>query len=883
VYQFWQSKAKDEVNASGRKVGGADLSPVTQLFTEDYMVRFLLENSLGAWWAGKYPESPLLAGYEFLRFGEDGKPAAGTFEGWPNRISAVTVMDPCCGSGHFLVAAFGMLWRMRAEVEGLSSADAQDAVLRDNLFGLELDPRCTQIAMFALALEAWKQGGFRVLPTPQVACSGIPAKVPLQEWTKLAEGDYQLEAALTRLHSLFADADTLGSLIDPVRAAEQAGLESVDWRDIAPLLQKALTAEGNNVGDPASEVFGEAAAGITRAADYLSRTYTLIATNPPFLGINRMSPGLAHHVESQLGESRQDLALAFSQRGTGWLGSHGLEAFVLPGDWLSTPRLMKLRRYWFLGRTHYLLVRLGEGSFSGGIRTNPILYMMSPTRFRDDHFFGFDLSESTDRVSDLSSQTLERLSVSEILEHPRSVVSLAKISRSQRTSASVGDYAVAKSGMFAGDGDRFERNFWEIPKLGDSWEFLQGASDGSRSYGGRSRIILWENESGTIAKLAESVKHLNHAAQNWRRGKPLWGRKGVSMNLTRYLYVTLYTGDLYGVNSAAVVPYDPNIVPALWQFAKSGEWEKQIRQSHRETKITPATILEAKLDLAHWQRVADAADPLPEAFSDDATQWLFKGVPAKAEQPLQVAVARLVGFRWPDQEPDVVDAFVDSDGIVCVPAVGGEQSAAERVRAVLAASYGDEWSSAKLDELLVAAGGQRGDLAGWLATVCFKDHCRVFGNRPFVWHVWDGLKDGFSALVNYHRLDRVRLEKLTYTTLGWWLDRQKADADAGVAGAEARFMAATNLRKKLELILEGEPPFDIYVRWKSLAEQPLGWEPDLGDGVRLNVRPFVEAGVLRSKFTVNWKKDRGTNPDGTERHNDLHLKIAEKRKARGLG
>jgi hypothetical protein len=152
-----------------------------------------------------------------------------------------------------------------------------------------------------------------------------------------------------------------------------------------------------------------------------------------------------------------------------------------------------------------------------------------------------------------------------------------------------------------------------------------------------------------------------------------------------------------------------------------------------------------------------------------------------------------------------------------------------------------------------------------------------------VWHVWDGLKDGFSALVNYHRLDRVRLEKLTYTTLGWWLDRQKADADAGVAGAEARFMAATNLRKKLELILEGEPPFDIYVRWKSLAEQPLGWEPDLGDGVRLNVRPFVEAGVLRSKFTVNWKKDRGTNPDGTERHNDLHLKIAEKRKARGLG
>jgi hypothetical protein len=83
------------------------------------------------------------------------------------------------------------------------------------------------------------------------------------------------------------------------------------------------------------------------------------------------------------------------------------------------------------------------------------------------------------------------------------------------------------------------------------------------------------------------------------------------------------------------------------------------------------------------------------------------------------------------------------------------------------------------------------------------------------------------------------------------------------------------------LILEGEPPYDIYVRWKSLAEQPIGWDPDLDDGVRLNIRPFVEAGVLRSKFTIHWKKDRGTNPDGTERHNDRHHTNTQKRNARG--
>ena len=81
MYQFWQSQKKDEVNASERKIGGADIAPVTQLFTEDYMVRFLLANTLGAWWAARHPDSPLVKTFTYLRFREDGTPAAGTFPG----------------------------------------------------------------------------------------------------------------------------------------------------------------------------------------------------------------------------------------------------------------------------------------------------------------------------------------------------------------------------------------------------------------------------------------------------------------------------------------------------------------------------------------------------------------------------------------------------------------------------------------------------------------------------------------------------------------------------------------------------------------------------------------------------------------------------------
>jgi hypothetical protein len=250
--------------------------------------------------------------------------------------------------------------------------------------------------------------------------------------------------------------------------------------------------------------------------------------------------------------------------------------------------------------------------------------------------------------------------------------------------------------------------------------------------------------------------------------------------------------------------------------------------------------------------------------------------------PLQVAVGRLLGYRWPEQsEGDDLNAFGDDDGIVCLPSVAGEPAAVDRLQQLLAAAFGKSWTPAKVKELLEKAGSKKKSLADWLRDEFFTQHCALFENRPFVWHIWDGQKDGFSALVNYHRLNRQTLERLTYTYLGQdWVERQRAGVRDDVPGAESRLAAALVLQQKLEAILEGENPFDVYVRWKQLHEQPIGWEPDLNDGVRLNIRPFVEAGVLRAPFNIDWKKDRGRNPDGSERFNHLHLSLAEKVEAR---
>jgi hypothetical protein len=141
VYQFWQADNKERINKSEVKIGADELPAVTQLFTEPYMVAFLLHNSLGACWATRHPSKPSPANLDHFRTLEDGTPAAGKFEGWPDSLADFKLLDPCCGSGHFLVAAFLMLVPMRMAAERLTAKEAVNRVLAENIHGLELDPR----------------------------------------------------------------------------------------------------------------------------------------------------------------------------------------------------------------------------------------------------------------------------------------------------------------------------------------------------------------------------------------------------------------------------------------------------------------------------------------------------------------------------------------------------------------------------------------------------------------------------------------------------------------------------------------------------------------------------------------------------------------------
>lgn len=461
---------------------------------------------------------------------------------------------------------------------------------------------------------------------------------------------------------------------------------------------------------------------------------------------------------------------------------------------------------------------------------------------------------------------------------------------------------------------RFVCQFWEVPTFGDVWELSQSTVESTRHFGGCEDIVRWEGGTGSLYAQMEALKAQGYTSGIWRAGSQFWGRKGVVVSLMGDLPCSIYLGYPFNQNTGVLMPNTQDDLPALWAFSESGELSRAVRAIDQSLKVTNGTVAKVPFDISQWRQVAKSKFPngLPKAESDDPTQWLFHGHPQTATDPLQVAVARLAGYRWPAETDttmeladeartwiarcDELAKHTDDDGIVCLPSVRGEPPAHDRLLKLLIAAWETvqpgSWKPAVLDKLLLEADCTGKGLDVWLREKFFEQHAKRFHHRPFIWHVWDGLKDGFAALVNYHKLDAKNLERLVHTYLGDWIRQQEAGVRSGVDGAPQRLAAAQDLKRRLELILEGEQPYDIFVRWKKLSEQPIGWNPDLDDGVRLNIRPFMTAEVLRHnkkpKLNITWDKDRGKDVESApwfkvfkgDRINDHHLTLAQKSAAR---
>ena len=551
--------------------------------------------------------------------------------------------------------------------------------------------------------------------------------------------------------------------------------------------------------------------------------------------------------------------------------------------------------------------------------------------------YGLDVSDSpaaTTKAARLPTEELTGVQQARQRQNPD-----ARIAIDEGTStALLSEFSEALVGLQTGDDTRFVIGFWERSFVDRSvWEFLQSTPDTFAERDGLSWLVRWEQGRGAL---------LSSQSARPKQGLKAVDKAGVAVHRMQEIFAYRYSEERFHQNVATIVPASEAELPAIWCFCSSPEYNQAVRRIDQKLNVTNATLVKVPFDRERWSQVASERYPngLPRPHSDDPTQWIFHGHPCGSvvwdgthkrtdhgplrtdSSVLQVAVARLLGYRWPAEQDAEMELateqrewvqrcaalcpLADEDGIVCISPVRGEAAAGERLLSYLASSFGAAWNDGVLTRLLIEVGTRT--LDDWLRNRFFEQHCKLFHDRPFVWHIWDGRPDGFHALVNYHKLaagdgqGRQLLESLTYSYLGDWITRQRDGVNRGEDAAEGRRDAAVELQKWLVAIREGEPPFDIFVRWKPIDQQPIGWEPDINDGVRLNIRPFMTddipggrrgAGILRSKPNIQWRKAKGREPSRDadrfpwfwsngeftgDRVNDVHLSLERKRYARGL-
>jgi len=771
-----------------------------------------------------------------------------------------------------------------------------------------------------------------------VACSGLAISAKKEEWLALAGDNTNLRLALEELYKQFKDAPVLGSLINPEASLGRGSLFELKWEEVGPLLTKALSGEKD---DEKTEI-GVVALGITRAAEILSGKFDWIITNVPYLGRSKQNDTIKTFVDQNFSYALQDIGAVFLSRLANSLSNNGVFCVVSPQNWSFLKTYLGLRKKIFKKLLPLVIAELGSGAFETPLYDFSFLLTIAKAS-PPDKFASYtsivisDLKGPQEKAKFLRYRDIGILLFKQVLE----MKDMRLLSQKVDTSNPLSKFCDVFCGIQTGDNDRFVRKYWETATKLNHWKYYQRTTDTSLPYGGMEQVLFWENGKGEMSKLPGFRDRLSGNLANALNTRGI----GFVVHRMGKLPCTIAGAKLFDQNGAVLVPKDRNFVSQIWRFITSPEYNKLVRSFDNKVGVTPATLVRPSFSP---HKPDQYEERLPKPYSNDSTQWIFHGHPCGSvvwdeekkrlevastlrtdATVLQVTVARLLGYCWPaETDPDMelsdesrvwvrksqeLLPFADEDGIVCIPPVRGEMKAEDRLENLLAAAYGSEWSSNKKAELLAQAGHAGKTLETWLRDKFFTQHCKLFHHRPFIWHIWDGLHDGFAAMVNYHKLDAKLLETLIYNYLGDWISRQKQDIGNGVDGAQEKLAAAEVLKKKLELILEGEGypdkknpeksyGYDIFVRWKSIEKQSIGWNPDLNDGIRLNIRPFMTvgdvkkkgAGILRDKPNIKWTKDRGKDVASApwyhlgpihggnegDRINDHHLTLEEKRKAR---
>lgn len=508
MYQYYNSEVKDAFFASKAKETPDTIGPATQLFTPDWIVRYMVQNSLGRLWMLNNPASPLRDEMEYYiepdSEHEDFIRIAG-----PEDIS---LCDPACGSGHILVYAFELLAKMYLE-RGYREREIPELVLSKNLHGMEIDPRAAQIARLALAMCA--RGMDR-----RFFGRGVQADIAVLAPVTLGEGDVPQGSTLEKKKDLvdaLAHLDEVGSLLAPGEDDLAAIREAI-----------ALTGTNGLFGSSSKEMLQRA----LDTCETLARRHDCVVANPPYMGSSSFGPFMSRWVKKNYPDVKSDLFSSFVVRMFNLAKDHGECGVMSPFVWMFIGSYEKLRNEIIDNKTLTSLIQLEYSGFAGA--TVPICTYTFHNSFIKGYKGGYV------RLSDFVGAAVQAPKALEAIDNPdcgwfyrRDAETFKQIPGTPiaywasdalldafANAKQLNEFGKPRQGLATGENARFVREWWEVDDQKSSysccsleesvssackWFPYNKGGDFRKWYGNNECVINWENDGNSVREYSGSV------------------------------------------------------------------------------------------------------------------------------------------------------------------------------------------------------------------------------------------------------------------------------------------------------------------------------------------------------------------------------------------
>jgi len=531
LYQYYISEKKDEVFAGLKKnikITKENIPAATQLFTPDWIVKYMVENSLGRVVVEKLKLDPKALGWKYYleeaEQTDEVKEQLRILSANDDEfdIKSVKLIDPCMGSGHILVYAFDVFHQIYASL-GYAAREIPNLILTNNLYGLDIDGRAGQLAYFALMMKArsYDRRFFRQdnIPQPKVYAISESDGIKAAEFSSLP---HDIKADVDYLISLFADAKEYGSIlkidrdidydkltgdVKAYKLPEQLTLDSICFEERKTLL---LT--------------------IIEIARLLTQKYDVVVTNPPYLGNKGMGSMLVEYLSKNYLDEKGDTSTAFMSKTIDMCKSSGIMAMINIPVWMSKSTYERLRHKILSGNTFCNMLHFGRGIFGSDFGTVAFtIYKKRIENYRGTYFQLFDELGAVDNILTKQKWFFEgknKFSVSQdhflsISSYPIAYWVSEKFLQILEECKPLSFYADARKGLTTGDNDTFVRlwhevlcNRFSIFCDNTKWVPMTKGGDFRRWYGNNEYIVNWKNDGYEIINFKDDHGKLRSRPQN---------------------------------------------------------------------------------------------------------------------------------------------------------------------------------------------------------------------------------------------------------------------------------------------------------------------------------------------------------------------------------